>query len=66
MMSEEVFLSLQLKRVGERVFYSPAISVTHHWHGSLQDLPNRRRWNMARDAHREYRKHVKVFKGASR
>ncbi len=66
MMSEEVFLSLQLKKVGEQVFYSPAISVTHHWHGSLQDVPNRRRWNMARDAHREYRKHVKVFKGASR
>lgn len=62
MMSEEFFLSLQLKRVGEQVFYSPAIRVTHHWHGSLQELPSRRRWNMARDAHREYRKYVKLFK----
>lgn len=66
MMSEEFFLSLQLKKVGEQVFYSPAISVTHHWHGSLQDVPSRRRWAMARDAHREYRKYVKVFKGSSR
>jgi GT2 family glycosyltransferase len=64
MMSEEVFLSLQLKKVGERVFYSPGFTVTHHWHGSLQDVPSRSRWNMARDAHREYRKHVKVFKRA--
>lgn len=63
MMSEEVFLSLQLKKVGEQVFYSPEICVTHHWHGSLQDLPSRSRWNMARDAHHKYRKYVKVFKG---
>ena len=65
MMSEEVFLSLQLKKVNEQVFYSPEISVTHHWHGSLQDVPSRHRWNMARNAHREYRKHVRVFKGFS-
>jgi GT2 family glycosyltransferase len=66
MMSEEFFLSHQLKDVGEEVFYSPAIRVTHHWHGSLQTLPSRSRWNMARDAHREMRKYVKVFKGKSR
>lgn len=63
MWSEEVFLSLQLKGVGEQVFYSPAISVTHFWHGSLQGMPARHRWSMAREAHRVYRKHVKVFKG---
>jgi len=66
MMAEELFLSIQLEKVGEQVFYSPAISVTHHWHGSLQDVPSKRRWAIARDAHREYRKHVKVFKGFSR
>lgn len=65
MMAEELFLSLQLKRGGEQVYYSPAIRVTHHWHGSLQSVPSRRRWNMARDAHREYRKHVKVFQSTS-
>lgn len=66
MMAEEVFLSLQLKKGGEQVYYSPAIRVTHHWHGSLQSVPSRHRWNMARDAHREYRKHVKVFGSAAR
>lgn len=62
MMSEEFFLSKQLKEVGEQVWYEPKIRVIHHWHGSLEQLPSRRRWDMARDAHREYRKYVKVFK----
>jgi len=66
MMAEEVFLSLQLRAGGEQVYYSPSIRVTHHWHGSLQSVPGRSRWNMARDAHREYRKHVKVFDSAAR
>lgn len=61
MMSEEYFLSKQLKDVGEQVYYDPRIRVTHHWHGSLDNIPSRRRWEMARDAHREYRKYVKVF-----
>lgn len=62
MMSEEFFLSKQLKDVGEQVWYEPKIRVIHHWHGSLEQLPSRRRWEMARDAHREYRKYVKVFR----
>lgn len=66
MMSEELFLSLQLKEAGEQAFYSPGINVIHHWHGSLQNVPSRHRWNMARDAHREYRKYVKLFKCANR
>ena len=66
MMHEEFFLSLQLKKAGDQVFYSPAIRVKHHWHGSLQHVPSRNRWNMARDAHRECRKYVKVFDSAKR
>lgn len=62
MMSEEFFLSKQLKDVGEQVYYEPQIQVTHHWHGSLEKIPSRRRWDMARDAHREYRKYAKVFR----
>lgn len=61
MMSEELFLSKQLEAVGQRVYYDPRIKVVHHWHGALDKIPSRRRWDMARDAHREYRKHVKVF-----
>lgn len=62
MMSEEYFLSKQLKDIGEQVYYTPHIRVTHLWHGSLDQIPSRRRWDMARDAHREYRKYVKVFR----
>jgi GT2 family glycosyltransferase len=61
MMSEEFFLSKQLKDVGEQVWYDPRIRVVHRWHGSLEQLPSRKRWEMAREAHREYRKYVKVF-----
>ncbi len=61
MMSEEYFLAKQLNDAGERVYYDPAVQVIHHWHASLASLPNKRRWELARDAHREYRKYVKVF-----
>jgi GT2 family glycosyltransferase len=63
MMAEELFLSQQLAEVGERVYYSPAIKVIHHWHGALQNVPSRQRWRIAREAHREYRKHVRVLMG---
>lgn len=61
MMSEEYFLAKQLMDVGQRVYYDPAIRVTHHWHASLAKLPSRHRWELARAAHSEYRKYVKIF-----
>lgn len=61
MMSEEYFLSKQLSDVGLRVYYDPAIKVVHHWHATMTQLPSKTRWQMARDAHKEYRKYVKVF-----
>lgn len=61
LMSEEYFLSKQLSDAGFMIFYEPAIQVIHHWHGSLEKLPNRKRWSFAREAHREYRKYVKWF-----
>lgn len=61
MMSEEFFLSKQLSDVGEKVYYDPRLTVVHLWHASLAQLPSRRRWEIAREAHREYRKYVKVF-----
>jgi GT2 family glycosyltransferase len=59
LMSEEFFLSKQLSDAGLQVYYDPAIRVIHHWHGSLAKLPSRQRWNLAKEAHREYRKYVK-------
>ena len=61
LMSEEFFLSKQLSDVGQQVYYDPSIQVIHHWHASLAKVPNRKRWEIGRDAHREYRKYVKVF-----
>lgn len=60
MMSEEYFLSKQLSDAGQMVYYDPAIQVVHHWHGSLDKLPSKQRWNLAREAHREYRKYIKL------
>jgi GT2 family glycosyltransferase len=64
LMSEEFFLSKQLMDVGERVYYDPRLTIRHLWHASLDQLPGRRRWEMARDAHREYRKYIGVFSDA--
>lgn len=61
MMYEEYFLSKQLSDAGMKVFYEPGIVVMHDCHGSLKDVPTRRRWDMARLAHKEYRKFVKIF-----
>lgn len=62
LMSEEFFLSKQLSDVGEQVYYEPRISLRHMWHASFEGLPSRRRWEFARDAHRVYRRHVKIWK----
>ena len=61
LMGEEYFLSKQLSDHGFSTFYEPSIAVTHHCHGSLQSLPSRRQWEFARDAHKVYRKYVKVL-----
>lgn len=61
LMSEEYFLSKQLMDVGQRVYYDPAIRVIHHWHGALEKLPSRKRWELSRKAHWEYRKYIKPF-----
>jgi len=59
--AEEFFLSKQLSDAGYKILYDPCIKVTHRWHASLENLPSRRRWEMFKDAHREYRKHIKIF-----
>lgn len=59
MMSEEYFLSKQLSDAGEKIFYEPRLTVKHLWHASVAELPGRKRWEMARDAHRVYRQYVK-------
>jgi len=52
---EEFFLSLQLERQGQKVFYDPAVKVTHVWHAAVGKMPSRTRWEMSQTAHRIYR-----------
>ena len=61
LMGEEYFLSKQLSDKGMKTYYTPAISVTHHCHGSLQQVPSRKIWEISREAHKLYRQHVKVI-----
>lgn len=61
MMSEEYFLSKQLSDVGQQVFYDPSLKVLHHCHASLDKIPNHKKWEMAKDAHRVYREYVRGF-----
>ena len=66
MMYEEFFLSRQLESGGYKIYYEPTISIKHHWHASMNKLPGKKRWEMAKASHKEYRKHVKVWPNSSK
>lgn len=61
LMGEEFFLSKQLRDLGMSKLYEPAIVVQHRCHAAIDKIPNRRVWEISRDAHRVYRKQVRVF-----
>ncbi|HAS6158945.1 TPA: glycosyltransferase [Vibrio vulnificus] len=61
LMYEEYFLSKQLKDKGFKTYYEPTIKIEHHWHATTFELPKKRYWELAREAHKEYRKYVKVW-----
>lgn len=61
LMGEEFFLSQQLSEKGMKIFYEPSITVQHYCHAALGAVPSRRIWELSRDAHKVYRKYVKVF-----
>lgn len=60
LMGEEYFLSKQLSDKGMQTYYDPAIKLTHCCHGSLASVPSRKVWQFARDAHKVYRRYVKI------
>lgn len=62
LMYEEFFLSKQLEGKGFKTYYEPRIMVTHHCHASTSTLPGKYRWQLCREAHKEYRKYVKVWR----
>lgn len=49
---EELFLSKQLEQKGMKIFYEPSIKVTHCMHTSVDKIPPKAKWKLAREAHK--------------
>jgi GT2 family glycosyltransferase len=52
LMGEEFFLSIQLQKVGHKVYYEPSIKVNHHDHATMGTLPSRKLWEISSDSHK--------------
>ncbi len=61
MMGEEFFLSHQLSQRGYMTYYDPRIRIRHRCNGAIENVPARKMWRLARDAHRVYRRYVKPW-----
>lgn len=61
MMSEEYFLSRQLYERGYKTYYDPRVRLRHRCNGAIENVPARKMWGLARDAHRVYRRYVKPW-----
>ena len=61
LMSEEFFLSYQLKQKRFSIYYTPLIKVTHFGHASLSNVPSRKIWNISKDSHKIYKKYLKIY-----
>jgi len=61
LMNEEMFLSKQLSDKGLHIYYEPHIKVLHHNHASRGALGDKATWHAGRDAHKIFRRHVKMF-----
>lgn len=61
MMGEEYFLSRQLSERDYMTYYDPRIRIRHRCNGAIENVPARKMWRLARDAHRVYRRYVKPW-----
>ncbi|QDZ06943.1 glycosyltransferase family 2 protein [Sphingomonas panacisoli] len=61
MMGEEYFLSRQLSERGHMTYYDPRVRIRHRCNGAIENVPARKMWGLARDAHRVYRRYVKPW-----
>jgi GT2 family glycosyltransferase len=59
LMGEEFFLSHQLSSKGFKVYYEPRVHLVHNCHSSIDQIPSKKIWEFAREAHKEYRKYIK-------
>ena len=60
MMQEEFFLGEQLKLIGQQTFYDPRFVVKHHGHATTDRLPSRRQWAIGQEAHRVYKRYLRL------
>lgn len=61
LMGEEFFLAYQLGSKGYLTYYCADIQVLHHDHASVGTLPRRQFWEIARTAHKVYRRYVNPY-----
>lgn len=61
LMGEEFFLSRQLSAQGYMTYYDPRLRIRHRCNGAIENVPARKMWGLARDAHRVYRRYVKPW-----
>lgn len=60
---EELFLSIQLQKMNLQLYYEPSITVIHQCHTSLDKLPSKKTWEIAKISHQVYRSYVKPWAG---
>lgn len=61
LMGEELFLSLQLKQKNLHLFYESSVKIVHKWHASINNIPGKKIWEIAKESHKVYRKYIKIF-----
>jgi len=62
LMGEEFYLSIQLRSKNYQVYYEPSIKIIHQCHSSIDKIPSKKMWGIAKVAHKEYRKYIKLSK----
>jgi GT2 family glycosyltransferase len=60
LMQEEFFLGEQLKLIGQQTYYDPRLVVQHHGHATTEALPGRRHWAIGQEAHRVYKRYLRL------
>ena len=58
---EEFFLSKQLSDKGLKIFYEPSIKVFHDCHSTTKNVSPKKKWNIAKQSHKIYRKYIPLI-----
>ena len=61
LMGEEFFLSWQLKQKDLELFYESNVKIIHKWHASINNVPPKKIWEIAKVSHKVYRKYIKII-----